>query len=162
VYGPAFPTKKKLREQRERLLEKHPQTVFIGAHVGSDSEDLGYVGYLLDKYSNYYVDIASTLSELGRQPFAAREFFVKYQDRVLFGTDGGYALGTKGWSIEKYFGTYFEFLETKNDYFDYPLQEVTKQGRWQIYGVDLPDEVLKKIYYANAARLLRLNDHGEQ
>jgi predicted TIM-barrel fold metal-dependent hydrolase len=156
VYGPTFPTRGTLRTQRERLLERHPQTIFIGAHVGMDPEDLGYAGHLLDTYSNYYVDIASTLHELGRQPFTAREFFIKYQDRILFGTDGGYALGTNGWSIERYFRTYFEFLETKNEYFEYPLWGINKQGRWRIYGVNLEDAVLQKIYYKNAARLLQI------
>ena len=162
VHGAEFPTKKTLREQREQLLKRHPQTIFIGAHVGSDSEDLGYVGHLLDTYSNYYVDIASTLAELGRQPLSARDFFVKYQDRILFGTDGGYALGGNGWPIEKYFRTYFEFLETKNDHFEYPLWGINNQGRWRIYGVDLPDDVLQKIYYTNAARLLRFNEPDDR
>jgi uncharacterized protein len=159
AYGPGIPTRKMVRQQREELLKRHPQTIFIGAHVGSDSEDLGYASHLLDTYPNYYVDIASTLSELGRQPFTARDFFVKYQDRVLFGTDGGYAIGGNGWPIEKFFGTYFEFLETKNDHFEYPLWGINNQGRWRIYGVDLPDDVLKKIYYTNAARLLRFGEH---
>jgi predicted TIM-barrel fold metal-dependent hydrolase len=157
-YGPEFPTKETLRAQREQLLKRHPRTIFIGAHVGSDPEDLGYVGHLLDTYPNYYVDIASTLSDLGRQPFTAREFFVKYQDRVLFGTDGGYGLGGNGWPIEKLFRVYFEFLETKNEHFEYPLWGISKQGRWRIDGIDLADEVLEKIYYGNAAKLLALGE----
>ena len=81
---------------------------------------------------------------------------MKYQDRILFGTDGGYGLGMKGWSIERFYRTYFCFLETANEYFDYPLWGVNNQGRWKIYGLYLPDEVLQKVYYRNAAKLLKL------
>jgi predicted TIM-barrel fold metal-dependent hydrolase len=158
IYGPQFPSKGTLRAQREQLLKKHPRTMFIGAHFGMDPEDLGYVGHLMDTYPNYYVDIASVLSELGRQPFTAREFFIKYQDRILFGTDGGYSIGGTGWPIEKFFRSYFEFLETKNENFEYPLWGINKQGSWRIYGLHLGDDVLEKIYYANAAKLLGLTE----
>jgi predicted TIM-barrel fold metal-dependent hydrolase len=156
-YGPRFPTKETLLIQRENLLRKHPRTVFIGAHVGDSPENLSYVGYLLDKYPNYYVDISSRLPELGREPFTVRDFFIKYQDRILFGTDGGFALGIDGWSAERFYRTYFEFLETSNEYFEYPLWGINKQGRWRIYGIDLPDEVLEKIYHKNAAKILGLD-----
>jgi predicted TIM-barrel fold metal-dependent hydrolase len=152
--GPEFPTKEALLSQRENLLKKHPRTIFIGAHMGMTPENLEYVGYLLDTYPNYYVDIAAVLPELGRQPYTARKFFIKYQDRILFGTDGGYMLGTKDLPAEKFYGTYFEFLETSNEYFEYPLSDIYSQGRWRIYGIELPDEVLKKIYYKNAEKLL--------
>src|SRR5688572_7577128 len=157
-YGPGFPSKESLLRQREHVLKKHPGTIFIGAHFGDNAENLGYVGHLLDTYPNYYVDFASRLPELGRQPFTTRDFFIKYQDRIVFGTDGGYALNEGDWSFEKFFGTHFEFLETRNEYFIYPLGGISKQGRWRIYGLDLPDEVLRKIYYANASRLLELAD----
>jgi len=153
-YKPHFPTKETLLTQRENLLKKHPKTIFIGAHMGMNAENLHYVGYLLDHYPNYYVDISSVLHELGRQPYTAREFFIRYQDRILFGTDGGYALGTNDWSAERYFRTYIEFLETSNEYFEYPLWGINKQGRWHIYGINLPDEVLKKIYYKNAEKVI--------
>ena len=153
---PRFPRKAELLAQRENLLKKHPDTVFVGAHLGDNGEDLQYIGHLLDTYPNYYVDISSRLSELGRQPYAAREFFMRYQDRILFGTDGGYGLGLKGWSIERFYRTYFCFLETASEYFDYPLWGVSNQGRWKIYGLYLPDEVLQKVYYRNAAKLLKL------
>jgi len=153
---PRFPRKAELLTQRENLLKKHPDTIFVGAHVGNNEEDLRYVRYLLDTYPNYYVDISSRPSELGRQPYTAREFFMTYQDRILFGTDGGYGLGMKDWSIERFYRTYFCFLETANEYFDYPLWGVNNQGRWKIYGLYLPDEVLQKVYYRNAAQLLKL------
>ena len=152
--GRDFPKKEALFAQRENLLKKHPQTIIIGAHMGEIPENLDYLGYLLDTYPNFYVDISSRLPELGRQPFTARKFFIKYQDRILFGTDGGYMLGTKELPAEKFFGTYFEFLETSNEYFEYPLSDIYNQGRWRIYGLELPDEVLKKIYYKNAEKLL--------
>jgi predicted TIM-barrel fold metal-dependent hydrolase len=155
-FGRASAAKDTLLRQREHVLKKHPHTIFIGAHFGDNPENLAYVGRLLDTYPNYYVDIASRLPELGRQPFSAREFFVKYQNRIVFGTDGGYALKEGAWSPARFFGTYFEFLETRNEYFEYPLAGISKQGRWRIYGLDLPDDVLTKIYYDNAARLLRL------
>ncbi len=156
--GPRFPSLDSLLAQRERLLRKHPRTVFIGAHVGMNAEDLKYAGYLLDTYPNYYVEIASQLMELGRQPRTTREFLIRYQDRVLFGTDGGYALDRPNWSIEKFYQTHFRFLETDAEYFDYPLAEITKQGSWKIYGLSLPDSVLAKIYAGNARKLIPTAD----
>jgi predicted TIM-barrel fold metal-dependent hydrolase len=155
-FGPQFPPKETLLRQREHLVKKHPRTIFVAAHFGDNPENLAYVSRLLDTYANYYVDISSRLPELGREPFSARDFFIKYQDRILFGTDGGDGLGEGDWSTARFYGTYFEFLETRNEYFEYPMAGIDKQGRWRIYGLDLPDEVLKKIYFANAARLLHL------
>ena len=156
-FGPEFPKKETLLLQREHLLEKHPKTIFIFPHMADNPENLSYIGYLLDKYSNLYVDFSSRLPELGRQPYTARKFFIKYQDRILFGSDGGYGLDPKGsWPAERYFRTYFEFLETSNEYFEYPLFGIQKQGGWRIYGIDLPDSVLEKIYYKNAEKILYL------
>lgn len=149
-----FPGKQTLLTQRENLLRRHPQTIFIGAHMGENPEDLAYLGYLLDTYPNFYVDISSRIPELGRQPYTARRFFIKYQDRILFGTDGGYGLGTTSWTAERYFRSYIEFLQTDNENIEYPLWGINKQGRWRVYGLNLPDEVLRKIYYDNAARLV--------
>jgi len=156
-YGPAFPRKEPLLAQRENLLQRHPSTIIIGAHLGQNPDNLAYTGKLLDRYPNYYVDIAAVLPELGRQPFTAREFFVKYQDRILFASDGGFGLGGRRWPVERFFRTYFVFLETRNEYFEYPLWGIQKQGDWRIYGLDLPDDVLQKIYYRNAAHILRLD-----
>ncbi len=157
-YGPRFPPFDSLMAQRERLLRKHPNTVFIGAHLGNNASDLRYAGHLLDAYPNYYVDISSRLSELGRQPRTAREFFVRYQDRIVFATDGGFALDRPNWPIEKFYQTHFRFLETDDEYFDYPLAEITKQGSWKIYGLNLPDTVLGKIYAGNARKLIPAPD----
>jgi len=118
-------------------------------------ENLSQLGTLLNKHPNLYVDMSSRVPELGRQPFTAREFFIQYQDRILFGTDGGYALDENGlWPVERYFRTNFEFLETTNEYFEYPLWGINKQGRWRVYGIKLPNKVLEKIYHDNAKILL--------
>ena len=153
-FGPQFPSKEKLMKEREHILKENPKTIFIGCHMGMNPEDLSYAAYMLDTYPNYYVDMAAVLSDLGRQPYTARKFFIKYQDRILFGTDGGVLFGQKGWTIEKFYRSYFEFLETENEYIDYPEQEAHNQGNWQIYGINLPDEVLQKIYYKNAEKIL--------
>jgi predicted TIM-barrel fold metal-dependent hydrolase len=153
-YGPDFPDKKTLLKQRENVLKKHPNTIFIGAHVGDNADDLNYAAYLFDTYPNYYFEFSSALGDLGRQPYSARKFFIKYQDRILFGTDGGSLFNVAGWSVAKFYRAYFEFLETENEYIDYPLQGAIFQGNWKIFGINLPDEVLEKIYYKNAQKIL--------
>lgn len=153
---PGIPTLEELMQQRERLLARHPNTNFIGAHFGMNPDDLQYAGQLLDTYPNYFVDMSSVAQELGRQPYSAREFFIRYQDRILFGTDGGYGLTTEGtgWTPERMYRSHFEFLETRNEYIEYPMFGITKQGNWHIYAIDLPDDVLRKIYVTNAERLI--------
>jgi uncharacterized protein len=156
-YGrPGYPTKEQLMQQRENLLKRHPEVNFIGAHMGCNEDDLTYVGKLLDTYPNYYVDMSSVVHALGRQPYTARRFFLKYQDRILFGTDGGFALQAKGngWTPERMFRSYFEFTQTDNEYVEYPLMDITHQGNWKVYGLALPDEVLEKLYYKNAEKLV--------
>jgi uncharacterized protein len=158
LYGTSAPSRKDLMQQRERLLARHPGTNFIGAHLGMNPEDLEYAGHLLDTFPNYYVDMSSVVQELGREPYSARRFFIKYQDRILFGSDGGFGLqADRGWTPERMFRSYEEFLETDNEYIDYPLKSITKQGMWQVNGIDLPAEVLEKIYVKNAERLLPTN-----
>jgi predicted TIM-barrel fold metal-dependent hydrolase len=144
--GKDFPTREELLAALCRVIERHPGTTFIGAHVASNAEDLAQVGRWLDQFPNLYVDMASRISELGRQPFTAREFLVKYQDRVLYGTDGPWP--------ETRLRLYWRFLETKDEYFPYSEKPFPPQGFWNIYGVDLPDEVLRKIYADNAARII--------
>jgi predicted TIM-barrel fold metal-dependent hydrolase len=153
---PGFPTKEEMMAARERLFTRHPKTTFIGAHLGMNDDDLAYAAYMLDTYPNYNVDMSSVVHSLGRQPYTARRFFIRYQDRILFGTDGGYkqAAGGDGWTAERMYRSYFEFLETENDYIDYPMSDITKQGYWRVYGLNLPPEVLEKIYFRNAQRLM--------
>lgn len=158
LYGTDAPSQKELMEQRERLLARHPKTNFIGAHLGMNPDDLAYASYLLDKYPNYYVDMSSVISELGREPYSARRFFIKYQDRILFGTDGGFGLDPdKNWTPERMYSSYFDFLETDDEYMEFPLADITKQGNWRVYGIQLPSDVLEKIYVRNAERLIPSN-----
>ncbi len=138
-------TKAELIEQRNRVFARHPQTIFVGAHVAERSEHLAEVGRWLDAHPNFQIDISARTAELGRQPFTARDFFLKYADRILFGTDL--------LPEEEMYRLHFRFLETADEYFDYP-SHASRQGRWQIYGLDLPDEVLRRIYRDNALRLL--------
>lgn len=150
------PSREELFAQRARLLARHPRTNFIGAHLGMQEDNLAQAAAELDRFPNYYVDTAAVVHALGRQPFTARRFFIRYQDRILFGTDGGYGLVADGpaWTPERLFRSYFEFLETSNEYTEYPLWGTYNQGRWRIYGLDLPDEVLAKVYAGNADRLI--------
>lgn len=156
-YGNNFPSKETILKQRENVLRKHPNTIIIGGHMGQNADDLKYLGYLLDMYPNFFVEISSALVDLGRQPYTARKFFIKYQDRILFGTDGGVLYNIKGWTIEKFYRAHFEFLETENEFIDYPMRGAVIQGDWKIYGLNLPDEVLEKIYYKNAEKILVSN-----
>ncbi len=144
-YGPQFPAKEEILAQRNRVIARHPKTIFIGAHVGNLPEDLQRVSGWLDSYPNFYVDIDARINELGRQPYTARKFLIKYQDRVLFGTDT--PPNAEAYRI------YYRFLETDDEYFD-PAGGHHLQGRWMIYGVNLPDEVLEKIYNKNALRFI--------
>jgi predicted TIM-barrel fold metal-dependent hydrolase len=129
------------------VVARHPGTTFIGAHVGCYAENLAWVGALLDRCPNFYVDFSARLGELGRQPYTARRFFLGFADRILFGTDAGPDLAD--------YRLYYRFLETDDEYFNYNDSEVPRQGRWHVCGLYLPDEVLKKVYWENAARLLK-------
>lgn len=140
-------SKQDLLDQRDRVIARHPKTTFVAAHVAESSENLARVTKLLSDYPNVFVDISARASELGRQPYRAREFFLRFADRILFGTDL--------LPEEKMYRLYFRFLETADEYFEYP-SHASRQGRWNIYGLYLPDEVLRKIYRENALRLLRL------
>ncbi len=145
-YGQDFPTREALLEARNRVIARHPQTIFIGAHVANNPEDLATVQTWLDQYPNLYIEIASRIAELGRQPYSARDFVMKNQDRILFGTDGPWP--------EQRLEYYWRFLETRDQYFPYSEKSPPPQGLWRIYGIDLPDEVLQKIYFKNALRLV--------
>lgn len=145
-YGPQFPKQADVFAAFLRVVKRHPKTTFISAHVANNAEDLGAVSQWLDSNPNLYVEIASRIGELGRQPVSARKFLMKYQDRVLFGTDGPWP--------EQRLRLYWRFLETEDEYFPYSEKEFPPQGFWNIYGVSLPDEVLKKVYRENAMRIV--------
>jgi predicted TIM-barrel fold metal-dependent hydrolase len=143
-YGVKF-SKHELLDQRDRVFRRHPGTTFVAAHVAENGEDLQRVSALLDANPNVLVDISARASELGRQPYSARKFFLRFADRILFGTD----LVPE---VEMY-RLYYRFLETADEYFEYPTH-ASRQGRWNIYGMDLPEDVLRKVYRENALRLL--------
>jgi predicted TIM-barrel fold metal-dependent hydrolase len=130
----------------------------VALHVGNFAENLQNVSENLDRFPNMAVDIAARIGELGRQPRTARRFFDKYQDRILFGTDAtphGDQFPQQVFNDQLY-EIYYRFLETDDEYFDYAPAKIPPQGRWRIYGIELPDSILKKVYYDNAARLLHV------
>jgi predicted TIM-barrel fold metal-dependent hydrolase len=157
-YDHDFPSNAEILEARNRVFARHPNTQFIALHVGNFAEDLENVSQNLDRFPNMSVDTAARIGELGRQPRTARRFFEKYQDRILFGTDATPHAREFPQQVyeDKLYQIYFRFLETDDEYFDYAPAKVPPQGRWRIYGVNLPDEILKKVYSANTARLLRV------
>lgn len=156
-YGRDFPSNRELHEARLRVVARHPKTQFVFLHVGN-AEDLGWVSEWMDRYPNIAVEIGARIGELGRQPRAARKFFDRYQDRILFGTDAvPYGKETPQQIFgELLYEIYYRFLETEDEYFDYAPAPIPPQGRWRIYGLGLPDQILKKVYHQNAERLLRL------
>jgi len=153
-HGKDFPGDRELQEARRNVMRRHPRTQFVCLHV-ANSENLAYVSECLDSHPNMHVDIAARIGELGRQPRAARRFFEKYQDRVLFGTDASAGAATPQQTFgDALYQIYYRFLETEDEYFDYAPAPVPPQGRWRIYGVGLPEPILRKVYFENAARLL--------
>jgi predicted TIM-barrel fold metal-dependent hydrolase len=157
-HGKDFPSNQELLDARNRVIARHPNTQFIVLHVGNDAENLPYVSECMERFSNMTVEMAARVGELGRQPRMSRKFFDKYQDRILFGTD---AVPNGTDTPQQIFGDelyqiYYRFLETEDEYFDYAPAPVPPQGRWQIYGIGLPDGILKKVYNQNAARLFKL------
>lgn len=145
-YGKDFPGHQELIDARNRVIARHPETTFICAHMADVPEDLGKLGGYLDRYPNMYVEIAARVAELGRQPFTARRFFLKYADRIMFGTDGVPPMSE--------LIPHWRFLETDDEYFPYEDNAFPPQGFWNIYGLNLPDDVLRKVYHENAARLI--------
>ncbi|HEX7706909.1 MAG TPA: amidohydrolase family protein [Thermoanaerobaculia bacterium] len=128
--------------EQHSLFRRHPETTFINAHLGWMGNDLNRLGKLLDELPNVHTELGAVLYELGRQPRTARAFLIRYQDRILMGKDS--------WNADE-FATYFRVLETEDEYFDYYRK---RHAFWKMYGLGLPDEVLKKIYYKNALRLI--------
>jgi len=130
-----------MAEQHD-VFRKHPGTNFINAHLGWYGNDLGGLGKLMDVLPNMYTEVGAVLAELGRQPRTARSFLIKYKDRVMFGKDS--------WAPDEY-RIYFRTFETADEFFDYYRK---RHAHWKLYGLDLPDEVLRHIYYRNAIRII--------
>jgi predicted TIM-barrel fold metal-dependent hydrolase len=152
-FGDKYPQRQELLDQLHRVIARHSKTTFVNTHFGNNAEDLAAVAAKLDKYPNMVIDIDARISELGRQPYTARKFFLKYQDRILFGTDTT--------PKREAYRTYYRFLETEDEYFD-SAPSHHRQGFWMIYGIHLPREVLEKVYYKNAERLFALGDAKPQ
>ena len=138
-----FPTFETLMGERDRLFKKHPKTTFIAAHMGWHANDLARLARMFDEMPNVYGEVGAVLYDLGRQPRTARDFMVKYQDRVLFGKDS--------YQPDEY-PYFWRTFETGDEYFDYYRDY---HAFWKLYGMNLPDEVLKKLYYKNALRVLK-------
>ncbi len=153
-HGKDFPSNRELQEARRNVMRRHPKTQFVCLHV-ANAEDLPYVSECLDAHPNMFVDIAARIGELGRQPRASRKFFDKYQDRIVFGTDASAGTSTPQQTFgDALYEIYFRFLETEDEYFDYAPAPVPPQGRWRISGLGLSEQILRKVYRDNAARLI--------
>ena len=140
---PGHVTFDELIAERNNLFKRHPKTRFIAAHFGWHANDLARAAQMLEAYPNVVTEVGAILYDLGRQPRAAHDFFVKYQDRILFGKDS--------FQPSEY-PYYWRVFETKDEYFDYYRDY---HAFWKLYGMDLPDEVLKKLYYGNAMRVVK-------
>jgi predicted TIM-barrel fold metal-dependent hydrolase len=143
-----------IEKARENMHARHPKTRFVNAHMAMLYYDMDKVAALLDKYPNADVELSATVQDLGRAPLMIRKFFLKYQNRILFGSDGNPSRG-----IEEFWVPHWRFLETYDEHFDHPAQlrsatGAPLHGRWRISGIGLPDDVLRKVYYANALRYL--------
>lgn len=160
-HGKDFPSHQELMDARDRVIARHPKTLFVGLHVGHNAENLAFVSRSLERFPNLTVELGARIGELGRQPRTARRFFETYQDRIFFGTDAipppeGNDTPQQVFKDELY-EIYYRFLETEDEYFDYAPAPVPPQGRWRIYGISLPDPILRKVYHQNAERLLGLS-----
>jgi uncharacterized protein len=136
-----FPSFEELMTERDNLFRKHPKTTFVAAHMGWHANDLASLAAMLDAMPNVYTEVGAVLYDIGRQPRVAHDFFVKYQDRILFGKDS--------FQPEEY-PYYWRVFETHDDYFDYYRNY---HAFWKLYGIDLPDPVLKKVYFQNALKI---------
>lgn len=146
-----FPGFWELLAALEQVVSRHSDTTFVGAHVGCCAEDLSWVRRMLEQHANFNVDISARVAELGRQPRAARALIIDHPDRVLFGTDH-FPPEASAYQL------YYRFLESQDEYFSYHVDEsqAPPQGRWDVSGLDLPEDVLALVYDANARRILRL------
>jgi predicted TIM-barrel fold metal-dependent hydrolase len=137
-----FPPFEQIIQEQHNIFRKHKKTTFINAHLGWYGNNLAKLGELMDELPNMHTEIGAVLAELGRQPKFARNWFIKYQDRVMFGKDS--------YNVKEYY-TYFRVLETDDEYFDYYRK---RHAHWKMYGLNLPDTVLQKLYYKNALRVI--------
>jgi hypothetical protein len=138
-----YPSFEELIKERDNLFRRNPKTTFVAAHMGWEANDLGKLGKLLSENPNVYTEVGAVLYDIGRQPHAAHDFFIKYQDRIMFGKDS--------FQPEEY-PYYWRVFETRDEYFDYYRHY---HAFWKLYGIDLPDSVLKKVYYKNALKITR-------
>ncbi|HEX6576413.1 MAG TPA: amidohydrolase family protein [Gemmatimonadaceae bacterium] len=138
-----FPSFEELMKERDNVFRRHPKTTFVAAHMGWHANDLGHLGKLLDEFPNVYTEVGAVLYDIGRQPHAAHDFFVKYQDRIMFGKDS--------FQPEEY-PYYWRVFETRDEYFDYYRHY---HAFWKLYGLGLPDQVLRKVYYGNAMKITK-------
>ena len=148
-HGPQFPARDEVLAQRDRVIARHTGTTFIGAHLGDNAEDLAALSQRLERFPNFVVDLSAREAELGRQPYTARRFLIRWQDRVLFGTDR-----YPGRTDQPRHRLYYRLLETDDEYFKYYDHPFPPTGEWRVYGLHLPDDVLAKIYRTNANRVL--------
>jgi predicted TIM-barrel fold metal-dependent hydrolase len=153
-YKTGQPTNDVIEKARENMHARHPKTRFVNAHMAMLYYDMDKVAALLDTYPNADVEISATVQDLGRAPLMIRRFFLKYQDRILFGSDGNPSRG-----VEEFWVPHWRFLETYDEHFDHPAQirsatGAPLHGRWRISGIGLPDDVLRKVYYSNALKYL--------
>jgi uncharacterized protein len=138
-----YPSFQELMTERDNLFRKHPKTTFVAAHMGWQANDLERFGKVLAEMPNVYTEVGAVLYDIGRQPRGAHDFFVRFQDRILFGKDS--------FQPEEY-PYYWRVFETRDEYFDYYRNY---HAFWKLYGIDLPDSVLKKVYYQNAERITK-------
>ena len=136
-----YPSFDEVMQEQYNMFKNNPNTTFINAHLGWYGNDLDKMSAQLDDLPNVYTEIGAVIAELGRQPIRARRFFVEHQDRVLFGKDT---------YKKSEFDVYFRILETSDEYFDYYRK---RHAHWKMYGLNLPDSILKKLYYKNARKL---------
>ena len=155
-HGRDFPTFRAILDARDRVFARHPKTTWVALHVGHHAEDLDDVSAMLDRFPNVHVELGARIGELGRQPRRSRRFFERYR----IGSSSAPTRCPNGRETpQQVFGDalyeiYYRFLETEDEYFDYAPAPMPPQGRWQIYGLGLPEGILKKVYHDNAARVL--------
>ena len=151
-FRPGIPSFDEHMEMQEAVIRAHPGTTFVVAHVGSYAENLGRVGEWLDKFPNMYIDTAARVDQLGRQPYTAKAFFERHQDRVLFGTD--YEGHFDEARTRSFYHTHFRFFQTLDEYFEHPFPDFL--GQWRVCGLGLCETVLRKLYRDNARRVFGL------